>query len=175
MKKLQILSLGLSILLLAACGKSHDKAVVSVPQIQIGKAIPNTGILPAGTYKGTFLANQTYTIGGDITINAGDTLLIQKGVTLKMTNGANIINNGTFISLGTKDAPITITDPSKAKQTGASTVAADPAYVGGWGGIYSSNTAPLVVIKWTHLDFGGAALKALPFAASAGSAAGNQY
>jgi uncharacterized lipoprotein YajG len=42
MKKLQILSLALSILLLAACGKNGQKTVVSVPQIQIGQAIPIT-------------------------------------------------------------------------------------------------------------------------------------
>jgi hypothetical protein len=175
MKKLKIISLCMSLFALAACSKKTDNAVVSVPLIQVGKPISNTGTLPAGTYKGTMLAGQTYTIGGDITINAGDTLLIQNGVTLNMTNGANIINNGTFISLGTQAAPITITDPTKTKQTGASLVATDVAYKGGWGGIYSSNTAPLVVIKWTHLDFGGAAIKALPFAATAGLAAGNQY
>jgi len=175
MKKLKLISFGLSLLALAACSKKSDKVVVSVPLVQIGQPISNTGTLAAGTYKGTMLANQTYTVGGDITINAGDTLLIQKGVTLKMTNGANIINNGTFISLGTSDAPITITDPTKTKQTGVSTVAGDDAYAGGWGGIYSSNSAKLVVIKWTHLDFGGAALKTLPFQATAGLAAGDQY
>ena len=174
MKKLKLISLCLSVLAIAACKKS-DKAVVSVPLIQIGQPIPNSGTLPAGTYKGTMLANQTYTIGGDITINAGDTLLIQKGVKLNMTNGANIINNGTFISLGTSDAPITITDPRRSKTTGPSTLGQDSAYVGGWGGIYSSATAKLVVIKWTHLDFGGAALKALPFPNSNSLKAGSQY
>jgi hypothetical protein len=175
MKKLQIFTLGISLLALAACSKSGDKAVVSVPQIQVGKTIPNTGILPAGTYKGTFLANQTYTIGGDITINAGDTLLIQKGVKLNMTNGANIIVNGDLVSLGTKDAPVTITDPRRTKTTGSSTVGQDSAYVGGWGGIYCSNTSKLVVIKWTHLDFGGAALKALPFPNANSLSTGAQY
>jgi hypothetical protein len=175
MKKLQIISLCLSIFAFASCSKSGDKAAISVPLVQIGKPISNSGTLPAGNYKGTMLTGQTYTVGGDITINAGDTLLIQKGVTINMTNGANFIVNGTFISLGTKDAPITITDPSKTKQTGPSTVANDAAYKGGWGGIYCSNSSPLVVIKWTHLDFGGAALKTLPFPATAGLAAGNQY
>jgi len=175
MKKVKIISLCLSLLALAACSKKSNSTVVSVPLYKVGQTIPNSGTLPAGTYKGTFLANQTYTIGGDITINAGDTLLVQPGVTLKMTNGANIINNGIFLSLGTKTAPVTITDPRRTKTTGVSTVATDSAYAGGWGGIYSSNSAKLVVIKWTHLDFGGAALKTLPFPATAGLAAGNQY
>lgn len=175
MKKLKLISLGLSLLALAACSKKSDKVVVSTPLLQVGKAISNSSTLTAGAYKGTMLAGQTYTVSGDITINAGDTLLIQKGVTVKMTNGANFIVNGDLISLGTSDAPVTITDPSKSKTTGPSTVAADPAYVGGWGGIYCSNSSKLVVIKWTHLDFGGAALKTLPFPATAGLAAGDQY
>ncbi|MHB8206623.1 hypothetical protein [Mucilaginibacter sp.] len=175
MKKLQILSLGLSVLLLAACSKGGNKAVVSAAQIQVGQAIPNSGVLPKGTYKGTFLANQTYTIGGDITINAGDTLLIQKGVKLNMTNGANIIVNGDLVSLGTQASPVTITDPRRTKTTGASILGSDSAYVGGWGGIYAGPTSKLVVIKWTHLDFGGAPLKALPFPNSNSLSVGAEY
>jgi hypothetical protein len=175
MKKLQILSLGISLLALAACSKKTDHAVVSVPQILIGKPISNASTLTAGTYKGTMLANQTYTVSGDITINAGDTLLIQKGVKINMTNGANFIVNGDLISLGTKDAPVTITDPRRTKTTGSSVLGVDSAYQGGWGGIYCSPTANLVVIKWTHLDFGGAALKALPFTGANSLKAGDQY
>jgi hypothetical protein len=175
MKKLRIISLCISVFAFASCSKKTDNAVVSTPLLQVGKAISSSSTLVAGSYKGTMLAGQTYTVSGDITINAGDTLLIQKGVKVNMTNGANFIVNGDLISLGTSDQPVTITDPSKTKTTGASTAGTDPAYVGGWGGIYCSNTSKLVVIKWTHLDFGGAALKALPFAASAGLAAGNQY
>ena len=175
MKNLKFISLCVSLFALASCSKNNDKAVVSAPLFQVGKLISNTGTLTAGTYKGTMLANQTYTVSGDITINAGDTLLIQQGVKINMTNGANIINNGTFISLGSKAAPVTITDPRRTKTTGPSTVGQDSAYNGGWGGIYSSASAKLVVIKWTHLDFGGAALKALPFPTTAGLAAGDQF
>jgi len=175
MKKLKLISLGLALFALAACSKKKDTVVVSVPQIVVGKAISNSGTLPAGSYKGTMLANQTYTIGGDITINAGDTLLIQKGVKLNMAKGANIIVNGDLVCLGTKDAPIFITDPTRTKTTGPSTVGQDSAYVGGWGGIYAGNTSKLVVLKWTHLDFGGAALKALPFANANSLKTGAQF
>jgi len=175
MKKLRIIFLGLSLLGPAACSKKGDKAVVSVPLFQVGKPISNSGTLPLGSYKGTMLANQTYTVGGDITINAGDTLLIQKGVKINMTNGANFIVNGILISEGTKDAPVTITDPRRSKTTGTSVVGQDSAYVGGWGGIYCGPTSKLVVIKWTHLDFGGAALKALPFTGANSLKVGAQY
>ncbi|MGZ3778242.1 MAG: hypothetical protein ACXVI9_12010 [Mucilaginibacter sp.] len=175
MKKLQIVSLFISLLALAACSKKSDKVVVSAPQIQVGKPISNSGTLTAGSYKGTMLADQVYTVGGDITINAGDTLLVQKGVKINMTNGANFIVNGDIVFLGTKDDPITVTDPRRSKTTGASTVGADSAYVGGWGGIYAGPTSKLVVIKWTHLDFGGAALKALPFTGANSLKVGAQY
>ncbi len=175
MKKLQIISLGLSLLALAACSKKSEKTTISKPQIQVGQVIPNNGTLAKGSYKGTLLSGQTYTIGGDITINAGDTLLIQKGVTLNMAKGANFIVNGDLVSLGTKDAPVTITYPKFQKKMGQSVLGQDSAYVGGWGGIYASNTSKLVVLKWTHLDFGGAALQTLPFSNANSLKTGAQF
>ncbi len=177
MKKLKLALFSLSLLALAACSKHSDNSVVAVPQILVGKAISNTAPLTTGTYKGTMLAGQTYTVNGDITVNAGDTLLIQKGVTINMAKGANFFVNGMLVSLGTSDAPTTITypGPGRVKNTGVSTAAADSAYAGGWGGIYCSNTCSKLVIKWTHLNFGGAALKAAPFPAPTLSKAGQQY
>jgi hypothetical protein len=160
----------LSVVALASCSKK-DKAVISTPLLQVGKSVSNSAPV-SGAIKGTMLANQTYTISGDVTVNAGDTLLIQKGVKINVNNGATFIVKGTLLSLGTKDAPITITDPSKTKTTGNSSAAADPAYIGGWGGIYCDKTCPLLVIKFTHLDFAGAALKAPLFN---GPSTGDQY
>src|ERR1700753_4046832 len=125
MKTLKIITLGISLLALAACSKKSDKVVVSVPLLQVGKPISNSGTLPAGSYKGTMLAGQTYTIGGDITINAGDTLLIQKGVTLNMAKGANIIVNGDLICLGTSTSQITVTYPKFQKTMGQSVLGQD--------------------------------------------------
>lgn len=177
MKKLKFGIFVLAMFAIAACSKHSDNSVVAPPQIQIGKAISNTAPLAAGSYKGTMLAGQTYTVTGDITVNAGDTLLIQKGVTINMAKGANFFVNGMLISLGTSDAPnaITYPGPGRVKTPGASTAASDSAYAGGWGGIYCSNSCPKLIIKWTHLDFGGAALKATPFPAPTLSKAGSQY
>src|SRR5437588_7383054 len=162
MKHLKTALYVLSVFALASCSKKKDTLVISKPLYKVGVAVSNSAPL-SGSIKGTMLANQTYTLSGDVTVNAGDTLLIQKGVTVKINNGANFIVKGILLSIGTKDAPITITDPSKAKTTGASSAASDPAYVGGWGGIYCDKTCPLLVIKYTHLDFGGAGLAAPPF------------
>lgn len=155
---------------LTSCSKS-DSSNVSVGQIQVGQAVSASTPL-SGAIKGTMLTGETYTINGDVTINAGDTLLIQKGVTVKVNNAAAIVVKGTFVSLGTKDAPVTITDPSRTKTTGSSTATSDSAYAGGWSGIYCDKTCPLLVIKWTHLDFSGAGIQTIPFT---GPSVGDQY
>lgn len=153
----------------ASCKKS--KSSVSAAQIQIGQTI-STATPLCGAIKGTFKADSTYTVSCDITVNAGDTVLIQKGVTINMTNTAAFVVNGTFISLGTKDAPVVITDPSRVKTTGASTYGTDSAYAGGWQGIYCGPTCKLFVCKFTHLDFAGAGLKTIPFT---GPSVGDNY
>lgn len=170
MRNLKIALFLFSIFVFASCTKK-DSAVVSIPLLKVGVPVSNAAPV-SGTIKGTFLANQTYSMTGDVTVNATDTLVIQEGVTINVTNGANFIVKGILLSLGSKLAPITITDPSKTKTTGNSSAATDPAYVGGWGGIYCDNACPLLVIKWTHLNFGGAGLKAPPFT---GPSTGNQY
>ncbi len=154
----------------ASCSKSNS-TTVSQAQIQVGQPVSNSAPL-SGAIKGTMKTGLTYIITADVTINAGDTLLIQKGVTVQVKNGSNFFVNGTLVSLGTKDAPVTITDPSRTKTTGPSTATSDSAYAGGWGGIWCSPTCPLLVIKWTHLDFAGAGLQTTPFA---GPSVGDQY
>ena len=170
-KLLLLLSVPAVIFAVTSCKKSSSSSV-SQAQIQVGQPI-SAGTPLCGSIKGTMLANQTYTVSCDIVINAGDTVVIQKGVTLKMAKGTNVIVNGTFISLGTKDAPVTITDPTRVKTTGTSTASSDSAYYGGWGGIYCNTTCNLCVIKYTHLDFGGAALQTVPW--TGGPSVGNQY
>jgi hypothetical protein len=152
MKNFKIAFYLLALVALASCSKK-EKVVVSVPLYSVGKPVSSATPL-SGSIKGTMIANTTYTISGDVTINTGDTLLIQQGVTVKILNGSNFIVKGILLSVGTKSSPIEIEDPSKAKTTGASSAATDPAYVGGWGGIYCDVTCPLLVLKWTHLDFG---------------------
>lgn len=172
MKHFKVLSTAaLAMVVFASCSKKNDASSVSLAQIQIGQAV-STATPLSGSIKGTMLSNSIYTINGDVTVNAGDTLLIQSGVKVNVTNGSKFIVNGTMVSLGTKDAPVTITDPSRLKTSGSSTASSDSAYAGGWGGIYSSKTCPLLVLKWTHLDFAGAGLQSIPFT---GPSIGDQY
>ena len=172
MKHLKITVLGIMLIAaFASCSKNSSSTTVSQAQIQVGQAVSNSAPL-SGAIKGTMLVGQTYTINADVTVNAGDTLLIQKGVKVQVNNGASFFVNGILVSLGTKDAPVTITDPSRQKTTGSSTATSDSAYAGGWGGIWCGPTCPLLVIKWTHLDFAGAGLQTIPFA---GPSVGDQY
>jgi hypothetical protein len=171
MKHLKIVIAGCMLVFAVSSCKKSDTTTVAAAQIQVGQPVSNTAPL-SGTIKGTMKTGLTYIISSDVTINAGDTLLIQKGVTVQMKRGANFFVNGTMVTLGTKDAPITITDPTRVKTTGSSTASSDSAYAGGWGGIYCGPTCPLLVLKWTHLDFPGAGLQTTPFS---GPSVGDQY
>ncbi|HXS35751.1 MAG TPA: hypothetical protein VN721_03570 [Flavipsychrobacter sp.] len=162
MKKLGLLALIPALVLaVASCKKSSNGTTnVAAAQIQVGQAISDT--TTGGPLKGTFGSGKTYNIKRDIVVNFGDTLLIQSGVTLKMSSGVNIIVHGKFVSLGTSSAPVSITTGA-TKTTGSSSPSSDPAYAGGWGGIYCDTSCNLLVLKWTHLDFGGAVLIPQPF------------
>jgi hypothetical protein len=111
-----------------------------------------------GNIKGTMLSGKTYTISCDVTVQAGDTLIIQKGVHINVMNSSGILVNGTLVSIGTKAAPNTITVDGIAKTDviGANPNN-DPAFKGLWRGITGGKTCPLMVLKWTRVEYGGAA------------------
>jgi len=150
-----------AIVMLVSCSKESNK--VSKPQFKAGEEITTETL--SGNVKGTMLTGKTYYFGGPVTVNAGDTLVMQSGVKLLSTDpSAMLIINGVFISLGTKDKPNWITgkdadvNPSAYKQT----VYTDPNIDKGlslsnklWGGIQCGSTCTLFDVKWTHLDFAG--------------------
>jgi hypothetical protein len=112
----------------------------------------------SGSIKGVMLAGKTYTLGSDINIPAGDTLLIQEGVTINSTNSAGIIVHGVLVSLGTQANPNTMTVAGQAKDnTPGLPLSQDPAHTGLWRGIMCDTSCTLLVLKWTHVDFAGAA------------------
>ncbi|MCW2119251.1 hypothetical protein [Flavobacterium sp. 7A] len=149
-----------TVLAFASCSKSDD---ISVPQFQAGKSI--TGETLTGSVNGTMLTGQTYYFSTPITINAGDTLVMQKGVKLLATDpAAQLIVKGVFISLGSKENPNWITgkeayeNPNNYKLNSLQDPNTDPGLKADgkfWGGIQCATTCSLVDIKWTHLDFAG--------------------
>ena len=156
---------------LSAC---HQKEVVNISRAQVQTANPITSDTLKGTVKGTLLSGKTYYFKSDITVNDGDTLLLQNGVHLialgdglTAATSPEIFVHGTFISLGTKDQPNYITVKNaddlhaQAAQQNYTSV-----FFGWWGGITCTpgpvspaNANPAggdVIIKWTHIEFGGA-------------------
>ena len=111
-----------------------------------------------GSIKGVMLTGKTYTLGCDVYINKGDTLIIQPGVTIISTNTAGIVVRGSLISLGTKDLPNTFTVAGQIKNTTPGIpLASDSAHQGFWKGIVGDTSCANMIIKWTHIDFAGAA------------------
>jgi len=154
------------VVLLPACKKSKDNKDLSARVVQVASPISDATCL-SGAIKGTMLEGKTYTVCGDIFVNDGDTLTIQPGV--KLNFGLNATTNapcglgvkGSFFALGTKDEPILITYPgiTKTDQYGANPNT-DPALQGKWTGIIGAPTAKYMVLKWTRVEFGGAAISA---------------
>ncbi|MCD8538587.1 MAG: hypothetical protein LRY55_01635 [Leadbetterella sp.] len=104
-------------------------------------------------------------------INEGDTLLIQPGAKVLMDGNFNFIVKGTFLSLGTQEKPIFITAKSAVKtDTYGADPTADPAYKGLWGGILCEPASKLVVLKWTHIEFGGGIVATSPVSGIANGA-----
>ena len=157
--KSKIFSLGALALiagsLLTSC-TTKDENIVSTPPVVVGAAISDT--LSGGTVKGTMISGKTYTIKRDLTVNAGDTLLLQPGVTIKMGRGKTILVKGVFISLGTKALPNYIGPDKTFTKTDAigASAAADSAYVGYWTGLNCEPSCTLLDLKWTHVEYMGA-------------------
>ena len=167
--------LGLGIVL-SGC---HQKEIVEVSAALVQTANPITTDTLAGTVKGTLLSGKTYYFKTDITVNDGDTLLMQNGVHLialgdgiTAATSPEIFVHGTFISLGTQDKPNYITVKNaddlhaQAAQQNYTNV-----FFGWWGGITCTPATPSdskpnpqggdAIIKWTHIEFGGGPAGAL--------------
>ncbi len=146
-----------------SCRKDEDNK--DLWQAVVAQASPiSDAVCLSGTVKGTMLAGKTYNVCGDIFVNTGDTLVIQEGVTVNFTGSSPTVPvglgvKGTLLCLGSKEKPILITYPgvTKTDQLGANPDT-DPALKGKWTGIIGATTCPLMVIKWTKVEFGGAAI-----------------
>jgi len=157
MKNLILLSC-IAFLFLAGCDKLATEKV-EIYKAEIPPASPISDAAPlCGSIKGTMLAGKKYTLGCDVVINEGDTLIIQEGVRINVPSVAGFAVKGVLICLGTKEKPnwITVDGVAKTDKPGVDP-AKDPAYQGLWRGIVAATTCPLLVIKWTHIEFGGGA------------------
>ena len=155
-------------LLIYSCKKkpAEEQVYISQPPVYIGQPISDT--TSGGTVKGTMVSGHTYHISRDLIINRGDTVLVQAGVTVCLSNSANIVVKGVFISLGSATNPnwLTACGVVKTDVPGVSP-STDVAYSGKWGGINCDTSCTLLVLKWTHVEFTGAAFVNPPLAGQA--------
>jgi len=145
------------IFLFAGCKKWDENLSLATPVVLVAQPISDAAPL-CGAIKGTMLTGKTYTIGCDVVINKGDTLTLQPGVHINVKNKSGIFVQGALISLGTKEKPnwITVDSLSALKNDAPNQdPAKDPAFVGGWAGIYCAATCPMLILKWTHVEFAG--------------------
>jgi len=145
----------------AACRKNDDTFNINIPNVVIGSSVSDSVPL-CGSIKGTMLTGKTYVIGCDVTVNKGDTLLLQPGVTVKVSPKVAIIVKGTFISLGTQAQPNWISTFTTKTDNPNTNPATDSAYLGRWYGINCDTTSSLFVMKWTHVEFAGATWSSVP-------------
>src|ERR1700761_385874 len=140
-KHLNILIAVAAIVLASACHKAEN---AKISAIVVNASNPITTDTLSGTIKGTLLAGKTYYFASNITVNGGDTLLMQAGSKLIAlgdgltdATGPEIFVHGTFISLGTQDNQNYIT-VSKAAQlhTEAGQQNYTNVFQGWWGGIF---------------------------------------
>lgn len=151
------------ILLLSGCKKVQDKKDLYLAPKAVAVPISDAVCLGSdptkNAVKGVMQAGKTYTVCGDIFVNEGDTLLVEEGVTIKFTGKFGLGVKGTFICLGTEAKPNLITYPGITKtDTYGADPNSDPALKGQWIGIIGGATCPLMIVKWTRIEFGGAAI-----------------
>jgi hypothetical protein len=114
-----------------------------------------------GSISGTMLAGKTYTIGCDVQINPGDSLVIEPGVKIIVKNQAGILVKGNLYSLGTKAQPIYFTVDGLTKTDDPTlnySASKDSAFIGKWKGILADASCKYLIFKWTHLEYCGALL-----------------
>lgn len=167
-KYFNIIITAVGVMLLVACHKAENAKISSV-LVRASNPITST-TLPSNTaINGTLLSGKTYYFSGVITVNGGDSLVMQPGTKLIATSvNAEIIVHGTFISLGTQSQPNYITvNNADTLHTEASSGNYTNVFQGWWGGIFAEpgpvtakDPTPAggdMIIKWTHLEFAGSA------------------
>ncbi len=137
--------------LLNACRKEEEVDII-VPEPEVTLITESTENL-VGAMEGTLLTGRTYFLTGDLIIPEGKEIIVQPGVTIVAVGDGSefrpeITNRGRFISMGTQAQPNLFTVPEELRTI-------DNVFAGLWGGIQCSETAELVYLKWTRMEYLG--------------------
>ncbi len=150
--------------------KSTDNTNVSVAYFKVGQPVKSgVGNPVSGSIKGYMKSDSSYYITGDTYINALDTLLLQPGAKIYFKGNYNLVVKGTLLSLGIKAKQnyISIEGVKKTDTQGAP-AGPDPAYgqvssgITPWGGILCDTSCKSLVLKWTHVEYGGNTIATTP-------------
>src|ERR1700749_3930288 len=141
-----ILIMAAAVMITTACHKA-EIAVISQPVVQAGNIIKSDTL--TGNVKGTLLSGKTYYFASNITVNGGDTLLMQPGSKLialgdgtTYQTAPEIFVHGTFISLGTQNNQNYITvSNAAALHTQATQQNYTNVFQGWWGGMVCTPAA----------------------------------
>ncbi len=146
-------SIIITVAVLVSCSKDE------IIELTAAEFVGGSPVLPGdikGSVKGSLLSDQVYNIVGDITVNRGDTLVIQPGVKINFKGKYAFWIKGNLASLGTKAKPIYFTVPGLVKKNDINEdPTLDDAYLGSWGGIQGDTSTQFMIIKYTHIDFSG--------------------
>lgn len=138
--------------MLATACKKDEEVEVEQPVEQVTMITEDTENL-VGAMEGTLLTGRTYFLTGDLIIPEGKEIVVEPGVTIIAVGdgsefGPEITNRGSFVSLGTANNPNLFTVPEELRTI-------DNVFAGLWGGIQCSETATLVCLKWTRMEYLG--------------------
>ncbi len=138
-------------MLFTAC-KKEEEVTIEEPASEVTMITDQTTNL-VGQMEGTLLTGRTYFLTGDLIIPAGKEIVVEPGVTIVAVGdgsefGPEITNRGRFISLGTESQPNLFTVPEELRTIGN-------VFAGLWGGIQCSETAELVYLNWTRMEYLG--------------------
>lgn len=133
----------LLIVLTTSCKKDKNEPDPTQPT--------NNGL--SGPVSGVWKKGQTYIITGHLEVPAGQSLTIEEGVKVIMSDSViapEFIIKGNLYSLGTEQNPVLFTVPDGWKNS---------SYLFGnlWGGLVAAPTSEAVVLQHTILEYGGAA------------------
>jgi hypothetical protein len=106
-----------------------------------------------GRMKGVLRKNKTYILKGDLIVPEGEEIVAEECVTIIAEGdggdiGPEITVHGSFVSLGTETCPNLFSVPVNMR-TDANI------FAGLWGGIQCSETAKLVLLRWTRMEYLG--------------------
>lgn len=180
MKGQLLIALSSVAVIFASCSKSDNVTVTSTQPtvgsyVQDGDTLNSLNGSNGRNIKGTLKQNGTYYLysgAGDAVINAGDTLFIQSGVKVLVTgptsgneaigtqgHAPGIVVKGTFISIGTKTAPVLLSVQDNSLKSNPAndpqSPQTDPAFKGYWGGIQGVVGSGDIIIKWTRIEYVG--------------------